>query len=132
MNIIKVYINKYKSLLRFLIIGGISTSIDFVLYMILSKKIYLYFAKCISMLISMAFSYVGNRLWSFEVKSNKVVNSIFKYIIVQLINLVLNVSVNYLIFNYTNSKIIAFIFATCIAMVVNYILQRKFVFRENI
>ena len=47
------------------------------------------------------------------------------------INIFVNTTSNTLIFNLTNNKIISFLFATGIAMIVNYTIQKKIVFKED-
>lgn len=113
---------------RFIISGGITTGIDFVLYLFLANYIYLYIAKAISMIIAMVCSFFINRYWSFNNTTIKVSKSIPRFIFAQSINLVVNISSNYLIFILLNNKIIAFIGATFIAMIVNFILQKNYVF----
>lgn len=125
---IKKIILKYNSLIRFLIVGGISTCIDFLIYMFLSNYIYIYIAKTMSMLVSMSFSFVANKYWSFNAGEEGLKKNLIRYCITQVINLSTNVGINYVVYLAFKNKLLAFVIATGAAMIVNYLLQKKFVF----
>jgi len=121
-------INKY-SFFRFLIIGGISTCIDFIIYMLLSYRISITKAKMISICSASVISFLLNRKWTFSVESAISFTQIFKYLAVQIINIAVNVSVNYFAYHMLGIRVIAFIIATGVAMVINYLLQKRLVFK---
>lgn len=118
------------SVLKFLAVGGMSTGIDFILYMVLSVKLPLMFAKGISMIVSSIFSYIANKSFTFKNKEKTNVKYLFKFYIVFGTNFATNLIVNYLIYKYTGFKIIAFIIATICGMTINYLGQRFFVFKK--
>ncbi len=120
---------KNTDIIRFLIIGGISTLIDYTLYMLISIKISIIIAKFISMLCACIFSFFANKNWTFSNKEKINSKMIISYIITQVINISVNTGTNYIMYNLTNSKTIAFIIATLIAMIVNYLLQHFVVFK---
>lgn len=105
--------------------------IDFVIYNLLFTKLHVLLAKTISMCCSMIFSYIFNKLWSFSSRSGNIKKEVSRYILVQIVNLLINVTTNFLIFELTKNKIISFIIATGVAMTANYILQRLFVFKKT-
>ncbi len=123
-------LNKYKKEFRFLIIGGISTTIDFIFYMLLSQKIDITLAKLISMILATTFSYIFNKNWTFSVKEKTHALLIVKYIGCQIINILCNTITNTIVYKLTNLKIISFILATCLAMIVNFLLQKTVVFKK--
>lgn len=125
------FLKRNISFLKFCIVGGCSTLIDFVIYYALSMKVHLLVAKTISMCCSMVFSYFLNKTWSFSSKTSDVKSEVPKYILVQIVNLLINVSTNYLTFEVTKNKILAFVVATGLAMIVNYLLQRVYVFKKG-
>ena len=77
------------------------------------------------------FSFIKNKSWTFNIKEKTNSKMVLLYIIVQLINIGTNTLVNYLSFNITNLKTLSFVIATFIAMIVNYLLQRFVVFKEE-
>jgi putative flippase GtrA len=58
-----------KKIFRFLITGGISTTIDFCIYMLLSNYISIVMSKIISMTIASIYAYFVNKSWTFSDKS---------------------------------------------------------------
>lgn len=128
---IKKKLIKHKRVIRFLIVGGISTCIDFLIYYSLNRFIDISISKLISMICACSFSFVLNRTWTFSFKGKRILIQILKYIFVQMINISVNVSINYFTFKFTGIKLLAFVFATAVAMVVNYLLQKIFVFKEK-
>lgn len=122
---------KYKSQARFLVVGGSSTLLDFIIYMLLSTKLNITISKFISMTVSSIYSFLINKNWTFNNKNKITFILTFKYILCVFINIFVNTTSNTLIFNLTNNKIISFLFATGIAMIVNYIIQKKIVFKED-
>jgi putative flippase GtrA len=124
MNKIKELLKKYK-FLKFLIVGGSSTCIDFVIYMVISNFIPISISKSISMTISCIYSFFINRNWTFQDKNGKTSKQVLLYVITQIFNILTNVGTNQLVYSITNIKIVAYVFATLIAMIVNYIMQKK-------
>lgn len=128
MNKIKEILNKYK-IIKFIFVGGTSTCIDFIIYMILSNFMQISISKSISMIISCIYSFFLNRSWTFQDSNGNTVRQIVTYSITQVINIFTNVFINQIVYNITNTKIVAYIVATMMAMFVNYILQKKVVFK---
>ena len=122
-------VQKYKSQARFLVVGGSSTLLDFVIYMLLSTKVDITISKCISMSISSIYSFFINKNWTFSDSEKITIVLALKYILCVLINIGVNTLVNTLTFSITNNKIISFIIATGIAMIVNFVIQKELVFR---
>lgn len=116
---------------RFLVVGGSSTAIDFVVYMILTMKLPVNVAKTISMGISSIYSYFANKKYTFKNKDKTDIKYLVRYYIAFAFNFITNVSVNSMIYQKTQMKVVAFIIATACAMIVNYLLQRYFVFKRN-
>ena len=122
---------KENKIIRFIIVGGSSTCIDFIIYMLLSQLISLTISKLISMTISCTYSFFINRNWTFEDKNTNAISQIPKYILSQGFNIATNVIVNQIIFTLTNEKVISYFCATVSAMVVNYLLQKNIVFKGS-
>lgn len=125
----KEMFTKYYKELRFLITGGSSTLLDFIIYMLLSTKVDITISKCISMSISSIYSFFINKNWTFSDSEKTTIVLALKYILCVLINIGVNTLVNALTFSITNNKIISFIIATGIAMIVNFVIQKELVFR---
>ena len=116
-------------IIRFLIVGGCSTLLDFTIYMLLSERVPISFAKAASMMSSTVLSYVLSKTWTFKYKERSDVKHLLRYFFALIINFCTNLGINYGIYRKTNKRILAFIVATCCAMTINYLLQRFFVFK---
>lgn len=117
-----------KVMARFLIVGGSSTLLDYVIYWGLGLCINYNIAKTISMLCSCVYSFVLNKLFTFQDKRRVSGRHIFRYLISQAVNIGINVSINAVVYGMTGKRILGMLFATAGAMIVNYLLQRFFVF----
>ena len=125
-------LNKYKKQIRFLITGGSSTLIDFIIYYFLSVKINISVSKMISMFCACIYSFFINKNWTFSFKGKMDKVLVLKYIISQALNIIINTFVNTLVYNISEMKILAFIVATGIAMTFNYLFQNYIVFKGEI
>lgn len=119
-----------KKLIKFLTVGGVSTLLDYIIYLLLTSYIHITIAKTISMICAIILSFILNKVWTFEYEKNTDIKLIGKYVFSQLINIMVNVSANYIIYIITNNKHVAFIFATAVATIVNYMLQKNIVFNR--
>ena len=117
-------------IIRFIIVGGASTVIDFILYMLLSGVIIVSVSKAISMIIASVFSFFANKLFTFENKDKTDVKYLIKFYVVFVLNLATNVTSNTLMLHLTENKIISFVVATLCGMMVNYLGQSLWVFKK--
>ena len=122
----KIYKDKYA---KFIISGGFSTILDFAIYVLLSNFIAINPSKAISISCSTVFSFIVNKNWVFMTRNLNKWPSLFRYLIVFLINLSVNVLTNGLVFEFTDQKILAFIIATIVASLIHFTLQSKWVFK---
>ena len=119
-----------KSVIKFLVVGGCCTFIDYSIYMMIVDKIGALGGKGISMGCSMIINYLLNKYWSFDAKKTKKGKEITRYILSQVANITVNMSINFIILSVIGQKTIAFLCATGVAMIVNYLLQRFWVFKK--
>lgn len=119
-----------KSVIKFLVVGGCCTFIDYSIYMMIVDKIGALGGKGISMGCSMIINYLLNKYWSFDAKKTKKEKEITRYILSQVANITVNMSINFIVLSVIGQKTIAFLCATGVAMIVNYLLQRFWVFKK--
>lgn len=119
------------SAIKFCITGGSSTLIDYCIYMLLSVHLNPNIAKIISMFIAAVYSFFINKKWTFQNNERMNLIMILKYAVCQIVNIFVNVNVNCIFLKITEIKTVAFIIATGMAMVVNYLIQRIVVFRYS-
>ena len=120
-------IKKFKSIYRFLIVGSLSTLLDFILYYMLGHFLPNSAAKLISILAACTLSFFLNRNWTFAQKNTNA-GQVIRFALAQGVNIGTNVAINAITYSLTESKPISFVAGTGVAMVVNYSLQRWFVF----
>lgn len=118
----------------FLVVGALTVLIDLTVY----KSLLLYFeftvslAKGCGFLSGTLFSYVANRLWTFQ---NKVFvsGSLYRFLPLYFFTLVINIAVNSLVFTAFSDILlidyVAFIVATACSTVLNFLGMKFFVFR---
>ena len=109
-----------------MLVGGVSTALDFVIYTLLSRWLTPTPAIC-----STLFAFLFNRNWTFQNEEQSLLKSLGKYYLAQAANIATNVLVNALLLRLTGRRILAFVGATGVAMCLNYLLQRLFVFRKE-
>lgn len=120
-----------RSLAKFLVVGGITTSVDFIIYTILGLWFNPAPAKLLSILCSTLLAFFLNKNWTFRVNDQPLIYALLKFYLAQAANIITNVAVNTWLLWLTEQRIVAFVGATGIAMWVNYLLQRLFVFRKK-
>lgn len=120
-----------KSILRFGVIGGIATILDWAVYWFLSESIDISVAKICSMVLASIFSYFFNKFWTFENLDKNHANYLWKYYITFFVNVAINTSINTAMLIWTEQKLLSLILATGCATIVNYVLQRLWVFGER-
>jgi len=122
---------KAKELLRFLAGGGSAVIIDFVLYHVfMIMGVHLSAAKGLSFFCGAAVGFVINKLWTFE-SSGFLKKEIMRYIILYSITACINAAVNKEVLAVTGTSMLAFLCATGVSTVLNFLGQKFFVFDSS-
>lgn len=121
----------FREIFLFAFIGGCSTALDFILYLLFLNVVNVIIAKGTSMIAASVFSYIMNKTLTFKVRKKTDAGMVVRFYIVFVLNLLANVSVNWLFYSLLQTKIIPFILATAAGMAVNFLGQKYFVFRER-
>lgn len=117
-----------KELKRFLVAGLSAVGTDLVTYYILLNFLPHDIAKAISFLLGTMVAFIINKYWTFE-KHEKSYGEIFKFALLYSITLGANVVTNNLVLEYTSLVFVAFLVATGVSTVLNFIGQKWWVFR---
>lgn len=117
-----------KELKRFLIAGFSAVGADLVTYYILLNFLSHDVAKAISFLLGTIVAFVINKYWTFE-KHDKSYIEIVQFTILYTITLGANVITNKFVLEQTNSILFAFLFATSVSTVLNFLGQKFWVFK---
>ncbi|MSS64509.1 GtrA family protein [Velocimicrobium porci] len=117
-----------KELLKFLIGGGSAVVVDYISYNVfLLTGWNVSMAKAVSYVCGAIVGFIINKLWTFESKEFSK-TEIVRYIILYAVSACINAGVNKLVIIVLNMKILAFLCATGISTVLNFLGQKFFVF----
>lgn len=121
---------KLKELIRFLVGGGCAVIVDFVFYQFLvhiggNMSV----SKAISYVLGAVVGFVINKFWTFE--SDKLsIGEIGRYIILYVCSAVINAGVNKLVMIMFSLTLFAFLCATGVSTIINFLGQKFFVFGQ--
>jgi putative flippase GtrA len=117
-----------KELKRFLVAGLSAVGTDLVMYYILLNFMPHDISKAVSFLLGTVVAFVINKYWTFE-KHEKSYKEILKFGILYSLTLGANVMTNKMILEYTSLVFLAFLVATGVSTVLNFIGQKWWVFK---
>lgn len=117
-----------KELKRFLVAGISAVSTDFISYYVLITFFSHDTSKTISFLLGTIVAYIINKYWTFE-KHEKSYKEMVQFGILYGITLIANVFANKIVLEYTGMVFLAFLFATGVSTVLNFLGQKFWVFR---
>ena len=117
---------------KFIIIGIIAVCIDaFVYYLLGNFEFFSYeISKRISFICGAAFAFFFNRSYVFQIK-HKNISQILGFSILYLISFLCNAFSHDFILNKLSVPTVAFIFATAVSTIINYLGQKFIIFRKN-
>ena len=122
-------------IIKFVIVGGIATIIDFVVLYILKEYVGIneILANTISFTVSVIYNYIASIKWVFDVDKDKnekqqfIIFIVFSIIGLGINNLILWICIDKFNIHYLIGKV----FATGIVMVFNFITRKKFLEKNN-
>lgn len=136
--IISLY-KKYKEIINYVIVGGLTTLVSMVIFygstltfLDGNNAIELQIANVISWVGAVSFAYVANRIFVFESKSPKIFKEAVSFFSARLLTLFLDMGTMFVLatllhINYNFSKIIAMGLVT----VANFVISKFFVFKKG-
>lgn len=133
----KELIKKYEEIIKYLIIGVLTTAINYVIFAILVKLIDvdIHISNIIAWCISVIFAYFTNKLFVFESKSfklNIITKEIITFGLARVFSLVLEEIILYVFVNLLNmNELVIKLIANIIVIVVNYIISKFIIFKKD-
>lgn len=119
-----------KQIIRFIIVGGIATIIDYIVFFLLHDylRVNTLISNIISFTVSVIYNYIASINWVFEVNANLDKKKQFiVYIILSIIGLVINTGIVYLCVDILKMfSLIGKMIATTIVMTYNFITRKMF------
>ena len=134
---IKELMKKYEEVLKYLIIGILTTVINYIVFAILvnNAKIEMHTSNIIAWVVSVIFAYITNKLFVFESKSFKVkilIKEITTFTLARILSLLLEEAILYIFVNLLNmNKLVIKLVANILVIILNYILSKFIIFRKS-
>ena len=133
----KELLKKHESKIRFALVGGTNTAIDFgILFLLHSLGLNKYIANIVSTSVAFVFSFFANRSFTFKSKKNAG-KQVIPFLVVTLTGLwVLQPAVIWAVLiplgnlDQNIALFIAKLIATVVSLIWNYILYSRFVFKD--
>ena len=118
--------------LKFGIVGVLNTLVNWIIFFILNTLgMYYIFSNIIAYSISTIHSYLWNTLWVFKYKDNASTDTTFKFITLNVVGLLLNTVILYILVDLFNlNKMLGLIITTIIIMFINYAVNKIWVFKR--
>lgn len=133
---VKELIKKYEELIKYLIIGVLTTVINYIVFVIFVNaiKVDMHVSNIIAWIVSVIFAYFTNKLFVFESKSFKfdvLAKEIISFGAARVFSLLLEEVILYVFVNLLNmNKLIIKLIANIIVIIVNYILSKFIIFKK--
>lgn len=134
---IKELIKKHEELIKYLVIGVLTTVINYIIFAILVKvaNIDMHVSNIIAWIVSVIFAYFTNKLFVFESKSFelKVIGKeVLSFGAARIFSLLLEEVILYIFVNLLNmNELIIKLIANVIVIIVNYILSKFIIFKKD-
>jgi putative flippase GtrA len=121
---------KKRELLGFLVGGGTAVLVDFsTYYMLMSISVPISASKAISYVLGAAVGFVINKFWAFESKQFSL-REVGCYILLYALSAIANTITNAVVLLVVSWKTFAFLCATGVSTIINFLGQKFFVFKK--
>ena len=134
---IKQFIKKHQELIRYLIIGVLTTVINYIAFALLVRvaNLDIHTSNIIAWLVSVVFAYNTNKLFVFESKSFKIkviAKEILSFGAARILSLLLEELILYIFVNKLGiNELIIKLIANVIVIVINYLLSKFIIFKKD-
>ena len=130
----KIYLLRYRSEINYIVVGGLTTLVNFVVYLLAGHIIGLHYlaSNVIAWVAAVLFAYLANRTWVFQSRNTNIILELWLFVLSRVFSLVLEtgllfIAVAALHINDIAAKIvIAFVVVVC-----NYITGKWIVFKKR-
>lgn len=123
-----------RQIARFLVVGTASVGVDLAVYALLTAVTPLAWgiSKGISYAVGVVVGFFGNKFWTFESRRRSAAEPVM-YLVLYSLTLLLNIACNQLALTALGpqSKLVAFLFATGVTMVTNFLGMKYVTFRRG-
>jgi len=133
----KLFLNSFiKQLFKFAFVGAIGTIVNLSILYILTEFFHVYYilSEMIAFSAASLNNYILDKIWTFKEEiREKIINKYFRFLIISLVALVVNISILFILVEfYEIWYIFAEIGAICCAFLVNFFGNKIWTFNKNI
>lgn len=121
---------KINEILKFLVGGGSAVLVDALTYALLKQFLNISASKAISYIAGAIIGFIINKLWTFNRRQFNI-SEVFKYITLYAVSALINSYVNKLVLKIISSTVFAFMCATGVSTIINFLGQKFFVFNKK-
>lgn len=124
---------KYKGVLLYLFLGGVTTIVAFVTRTLFVKVLHMdsYVSVALSWIISTTFAFFTNRTWIFEHNDEKILSEYLKFCGGRIATFFLDEAINGLFYEYLGwNYYVVFFFSAALNAIANYLISKFFVFKK--
>lgn len=135
--IVKEQYLKYKEIINYLIFGGLTTVINFAVYVVLAKIMLVneVIANVMAWIISVIFAYITNRVYVFESKNTGVkyiIKEFSSFIGCRIFSGIIDMGSFWLLFTvFKINDIVAKIIIAIIVVILNYLFSKLIIFKSK-
>lgn len=118
---------------KFAVVGVLNTLLDMVIFALLAQVlgVNVYLSQCVSFSAGIANSYLLNRSWTFRAKDAFWSPALVRFLLLNLAMLAVSTSIIWLFYDFLGvHKLIAKVISTVCTMVVSFLVNRLWVFRD--
>lgn len=117
--------------IKFALVGVLNTLMNWIIFFILNASGFYYLvANIISYSISTLNSYLWNSRWVFKYQGDNKKETTLKFIVLNIFGLVLNIIILFVLVDKLKlNKMVGLIVTTAIVMIINYMINKFWVFR---
>lgn len=122
-----------RQFVKFCIVGGFNTVLDYSIYLFLSRVIGIYYlyANIASVLIAMTSSFILNKYWTFRNNDKQIRRQYLKFIMVNVVYFILNNLIVFVLVNYWQTfDLLAKAVAVFICLFWNFFANRYWTFKK--
>ena len=127
---LKKYINKYKNLLLYGVIGCCASGLDFAIYSLLILSINYILANCISVLGGITTSFLLNRKYNFKVK-DRTFKRFVTFLSIGLCGMLISNLILYICIDiFDIHKLVSKLLSIVLVVIVQYLLNKNITFKQ--
>lgn len=129
--------NKYKEIINYLVFGVLTTVVNFVVYIGLTKGINVneVLANVIAWIVSVIFAYITNKIYVFESETKsikEIIKEFISFVACRLFSGILDIGSFYLFVTILKvNDILAKVVVSVLVVILNYIFSKIFIFKNK-